>query len=292
VRGALAAVEVLLVLAAAGTHLRNEVWRTDESLWADVTVKSPRNARGMMNYGLSFLTHRDFLSAITYLERAEALNPNYGPVQANLGVALAGLDRNDDAERHFQRALELAPDLSEPHVFYGRWLMERNRLAESQAQLEAAIRANRLSIPARELLGQVYNREGNHQAAAQLLEETITLTFNAETAHRYMAELAERTKRARAARYPDGLKPDQLVNLSAQYCKNRNYEDCLGAAQKALDLQPGYAEAYNNMAAALLSMGRWDEGIQAARQAIQAKPNYQAAKSNLEWGLSEKAKGK
>jgi hypothetical protein len=37
-------------------------------------------------------------------------------------------------------------------------------------------------------------------------------------------------------------------------------------------------------------MGRWDEGIQAANLAIQSKPNYAAAKSNLEWGLSQKAK--
>jgi tetratricopeptide (TPR) repeat protein len=142
------------------------------------------------------------------------------------------------------------------------------------------------------LLGQVYTREGNRQAANRLLEETVALTFNPETAHRYMAELAEREKRARAARYPADLRPDELVNLSAKFCQNRNYEDCLGAAQKALDLRPGYAEAYNNMAAALLAMGRWDEGIEAARQAIQAKPNYAAAKSNLEWGMAEKAKGK
>ena len=291
-RGTLAAVVLVLVLAGIGTHLRNEVWNTDETLWADVTVKSPKNARGMMNYGLTFLTRRDYLTALDYLQRAELLNPAYGPVEANLGVALGGLDRNDEAEQHFKRALDLAPDLAEPHVFYGRWLMEKGRLPESQAQLEAAIRANRMSLPARELLGQVYTREGNRQAAAQLLEETITLTFNAETAHRYMAELAERARRARAARYPDGLKPDQLVNLSARFCQNRNFEDCLGAAQKALDLRPGYAEAYNNMAAALLAMGRWDEGIAAARQAIQAKPNYTAAKSNLEWGLAEKAKAK
>ena len=291
-RGTLAAVVVVLVLAALGTHMRNQVWRTDESLWQDVTVKSPKNVRGMMNYALVFLTRRDFLTALDYLQRAEALNPAYSPVQANLGVALGGLDRNEEAEQHFQRALELAPDLAEPHVFYGRWLKERGRLAESQAQLEAAIRANRMSLPARELLGQVYVQEGKRQAAYRLLEETVSLTFSPEVASRYMAELADRAKRARNARYPEGLTATELVNLSAQFCNQRNFDDCLGAAEKALELKPGYAEAYNNMAAAFLSMGRWDEGIEAARQALQAKPNYAAAKSNLDWGLSQKAKGK
>ena len=290
VRGALAAAVVLLALEAVGTHIRNQVWRTEESLWQDVTIKSPKNARGMMNYGLSFLARREYAMALSYLERAESLDPSYGPVEANLGVALGGLDRNQEAEQHFRRAVELAPDLAEPYIFYGRWLIERNRLPESQALLEAAIRKNRLSLPARDLLGQVYSRQGNRQAATQLQYDTVKVTFGEDVARRYMAELAERQKQAQAAKFPPGMKPEELVNLSAQFCNQGNYADCLGAAQKALDLRPGYAEAYNNMAAAYLSTGHWDEGIQAAKQAIQSKPNYAAARSNLDWGLSQKAK--
>jgi Tfp pilus assembly protein PilF len=278
-RVAVAAAVVVLCAEAAGTYTRNTVWRTEESLWQDVTIKSPRNARGMMNYGLSFLTRREYITAISYLERAEQLDPTYGPVEANLGVALGGLERNDEAERHFQRALDLAPNMAEPHIFYGRWLYEKDRLAESQAQLEAAVRANPLSLPARELLEQAYTRQGNSQAAHQLRADTVRMTFGEDVARRYMAELADREKRAQ-----------DLVNLSAKFCNNGNYRDCIGAAQKALDLRPGYAEAYNNIAAAYLQMKRWDEGIEAARLALQSKPNYDAAKSNLEWGLSQKTK--
>jgi Flp pilus assembly protein TadD len=291
-RATLAAVVVLLVLAAAGTHIRNTVWRTEESLWRDVTVKSPNNARGMMNYGMTFLNRHDYGTALSYLERAESLDPAYGPVESNLGVALAGLDRKAEAERHFQRALEVAPNQAEPRVFYGGWLYSQGRLAESQAQLEAAMRANPLSFPAREALMEVYNQEGNLQAAHKLMEETVRLAWGEEAARRFMAELAERETHARESRFPDTMKPEELVNLSAKFCNNKDYDDCLGAAQKALNLRPGYAEAYNNMAAAYLAMGRWDEGIQAARQAIRIKPDYDAARSNLEWGLSQKAKPK
>lgn len=42
---------ILLSLYGYGTHERNKVWRTDETLWKDVTEKSPKNARGLMNYG-------------------------------------------------------------------------------------------------------------------------------------------------------------------------------------------------------------------------------------------------
>jgi tetratricopeptide (TPR) repeat protein len=288
-RGALAAVGVVLALAAIGTWSRNEVWHTEESLWRDVTIKNPQNARGLMNYGLVFLARHQYSSAIPYLERAEQLQPNYGPVQANLGVAYGGLERNQEAVQHFERALALAPDLAEPHIFYGRWLESKHRLAEAQAQLEAAVRANRLSFPARDLLAQVYTEQGNREALEPFLEETVKLAFNDEVARRYMAERAEREKNAEAAKYKDAT-PEALVNLSARYCNNGDYGECLAAAKKALELRPAYAEAYNNMAAAFLALQKWDEGIQAAREAIRIKPNYEAARSNLQWGLSHKPK--
>ena len=43
---------------AYGTHQRNKVWHTGESLWYDVTKKSPGNGRGLMNYGLSQMAKR------------------------------------------------------------------------------------------------------------------------------------------------------------------------------------------------------------------------------------------
>src|SRR6266550_6507658 len=38
------------------TFQRNKVWNTEETLWRDVTIKSPRNPRGLMNYGNTLMT--------------------------------------------------------------------------------------------------------------------------------------------------------------------------------------------------------------------------------------------
>ena len=40
---------------AYGITVRNEVWKDSESLWYDVSLKSPTNGRGLMNYGLELL---------------------------------------------------------------------------------------------------------------------------------------------------------------------------------------------------------------------------------------------
>jgi tetratricopeptide (TPR) repeat protein len=288
--GSLGAAAVVLVLAGIGTHTRNEVWRTEESLWKDVTIKSPKNPRGQMNYGLSFLTQRDYEQALPYLERAAELDPAYGPAQANLGVALGGLKRDKEAVQHFRRAVELAPNLAEPHIFFGRFLFANGLVEAAQSELEAAVRVNKSSIPARDMLLEIYTREGNRSAAEHLLEDTVKMAFTEDVARRYMAERAEQAKRARGTQFPNITKPEDLVNLSARYCNARQYEYCLAAAQRAIDLRPGYAEAYNNMAAAFLALNRLDEGIDAARLALQSKPDYAGAKSNLEWGIAQKAK--
>jgi protein O-mannosyl-transferase len=291
-RAALAAAGIVVVLAITGTHMRNEVWKTDDSLWEDVTVKSPNNARGLMNYGLAAMAQHDYGKAYLYLDRAQNIEPTYGPIEAHLGNALGELHRNGEAERHFRSAIELAPALAEPRIFYARWLTSQGRLSEAQSLLETALKVNPMSTPARELLAQVYIGEGNRAAFDQLMEETMRLTLTEDQAKRYVAERAEREKKIRADRFPASMKPEELVNLSARFCQMRNYDDCLSAAIRATELRPGYAEAYNNMAAAYLSMGRWDAGIEAARQALQIKPNYEAAKGNLAWGMKQKAERK
>ena len=60
---------VIISAHAYGTYQRNEVWDSEESLWLDVTIKSPKNGRGMMNYGLVKMSAGDMEQAIQYFEK-------------------------------------------------------------------------------------------------------------------------------------------------------------------------------------------------------------------------------
>ena len=75
--------------------------------------------------------------------------------------------------------------------------------------------------------------------------------------------------------------PENLLNLSRAYYQNGQNEDSLQAAQEALRLRPGYAEAYNNVAAACISLGRWDEASAAARESLRLNPDAPLARNNL-----------
>jgi Flp pilus assembly protein TadD len=288
--GAIAALAVVLCAEAAGTHARNEVWHTEESLWHDVTIKSPNNGRGWSSYGASLVNKQDFAGALPLLERAEQLRPYDSVVQLNLGVSYDGLGRDGEAERHFRQALSVAPGMPDPPLYYARWLESKHRLEEAQAQAEAAVRANPRAFFARYLLLKIYSQQKNRQAFDNLMQDSLRLAYNDETARRYLEERANAEKRSEAAAPapPQGPTPEALLNLSAKYCHDENYEGCIATAKKAIELRPGYAEAYNNMAAGYSSLERWDEAIKAASEAIRLKPDYPLARKNLDWAVSHK----
>jgi tetratricopeptide (TPR) repeat protein len=301
----IAALLVVMAAEAAGTHQRNAVWHSEESLWRDVTVKSPRNGRGLLTYGGTFLERGDYTTALSYYDRAAAIIPYHWVLAANTGMAYAGLGRDAEAERYFQRAIALAPAEADPYFFYGRWLKSKGRMSESQAQLEAAVRVNALSFPARYLLMQVYSEQGNRTAYDSLVQETLKLAYNDETARRYVESLKSpgQAGAAAAAEIPAGQSaspagqsatPEGQLHISAELCRAGRYEECIAAARKALELRPDYAEAYNNIAAAYTSLHRWDEGIQAATEAIRIKPDFELAKKNLQRAraLKERAGGR
>ncbi len=79
------------------------------------------------------------------------------------------------------------------------------------------------------------------------------------------------------------------MSLSLSEYQAGRYRECIDAAQQALRLNPKYAEAYNNIAAAWNALGRYDEGIRAAEEALRLKPDFELARNNLAWAKSQLA---
>jgi tetratricopeptide (TPR) repeat protein len=280
-RAAIALLLPVLALEASGTWQRNKAWRTEETLWRDVTIKRPQNGRGMMNYALIFMNRHEFSQAMAYLQRASELRPDYPPNEVNLAIAYGGLGRDGEAVDHFLSAQKLAPNMEEVYLHYGRWLKDKGRLSESEAQLQQALKANPASFNARDLLMEVYAAEGKHDALDKLLEDSVKVAFNDDIAKKYMAERTRRQK---------SVTPEGLVNVAAKLCQDGRYLDCMSASKKAIELRPDFAEAYNNLAAAYLSLKMWDEGIQAAQKALALKPGYTDAQGNLDWAMAHRPK--
>jgi tetratricopeptide (TPR) repeat protein len=287
--GAIAAV-CILAIAAAGTWQRNRVWQTDESLWRDVTVKSPKNGRGLMNYGLTQMEKGDDATALSYFERALVYAPDYSLIETNLGIANGRLKRDAEADRHFQRGLVLAPKWSEPRFFYGRWLKEKGRTKEAIAQLETALRSNPSAYDCRHLLMQIYFDQSNWGELQRVAEDTLRLAPNDATAQQFLGARQKREQDISAAEEAvrQTPTPELLLNLSLLYYQVGRFSECIQTAGRAVQMKPDYAEAYNNIAAGYNSLGLWDDGIKAATEAIRLKPDFELAKNNLTYAVAGK----
>jgi tetratricopeptide (TPR) repeat protein len=93
---ATAALAPVLILAALGTHLRNEVYRDEVGFWRNVVEQSPHNARAFNNLGVALAAQCDLTRAAAAWRRALELDPANVRTAVNLrllgeGVLPAGL---------------------------------------------------------------------------------------------------------------------------------------------------------------------------------------------------------
>jgi protein O-mannosyl-transferase len=290
-----AAGALILVAFAAGTRERNRVWSSEESLWHDVTIKSPNNGRGLMNYGSTQMGKGRYNVALDYFQRALVLNPNYHVLEINLGIATGAVGNAVEAQRHFQRAIELAPADASARYYYARWLTGAGREKDALEHLRVALEENPDYLAARYLIMQIYATAGDVAGLRREAQETATRFPSDATAgfwlsraanlHPSLADAPAVAASAIAAASPTA---EGYLNLSLAMFRAGKYTECIAAAREALKIRPDFAEAWNNIGAAYNAMSQWDEGIAAVQEAVRLKPDFQIAKNNLTWAKREK----
>jgi len=281
---------LVLIAYAVGTWKRNQVWRTDESLWRDVTRKSPENGRGLMNYGLTLMEKGDARGALDYFQRAAAFTPNYYVLEINTGIAQGLLNHPEESEAHFRRAIALQPNDAQPYYYYGRWLRGQGRMAEAVQILRTALDRNPDFMDTRYLLMQCYLEQAQWPELRTLAQGTLKLAPGDAVAQNYLARSLNPPDPVSAAALlaKQQPSPENYLNLSLMCHRAGRYQDSIAAARKALALKPDYAEAYNNIAAAYEAMRQWDQAIAAAQQALRLKPDFPLARNNLAYSEAQK----
>ncbi len=281
---------------AYATRERNKVWRTEETLWLDVTVKSPKNGRGLMNYGLTQMAIGNYPVALDYFQRALVLTPTYAVLETNLGIVTGEMGRTAEAEAHFARSVQLTPTEMTSRYFYARWLRKVGRLPEAIQHLRTGIEGNPDYLDARYLIMQAYADMGDSEGVAAAAKDTLSRFPGDTVAMNWLAKAPN----VRAAALPPvpaaGTPPVRneaiYIEQSLAFFRLGKYEDCVRTAQEAVKLKPGSAPAWNNIGACYNGMKAWEKAIPALENAIRYQPDFQLAKNNLAWAKDELAKQK
>jgi len=169
-----AAMGVVLALALA-TWQRNLVWGSLESIWGDVTAKSPAKARGFKGLGRALdLTGKSAAAVVAY-QQALRLDPTMYKARLDLGVSYLEQGRYDAALAEITRAVQQAPGDARAHYNLG---LVFDRLGRLDRALEEYHRALALKPDYKEPLfnlGPVYGRLGRVDQAIDYLTQALRL---------------------------------------------------------------------------------------------------------------------
>ena len=234
------AVVLFLCANAFATFQRNKVWKSEETLWHDVVIKSPRNGRGLMNYGNTLMAKGDYKGALDYFHRAQQLTPQYSVLFINLAIAEDATKQSASAEQHFKEALRLAPTSPDSYTFYARYLIAHSRAQEANTLLRSALALSPTDLTAHELLAQT---DATNQTGTQSPESYLSLSLQLYDQARYVESIA-------ASRRALDLRPNYAEawnNICAAYNKLGRYNEAVTACEQALLYQPDFELARNNL---------------------------------------------
>lgn len=131
--GLLAAAAALVVLGAL-TAARNRVWRTEETLWADVVAGAPDSTRAQMNYGLALMEAGRLADAEPHLREAVRLGPTYPYAYLNLGQLRLAQGRKQEARALLDQAVALGPELVYAQFYRGLAAEQLGELPDVRAR--------------------------------------------------------------------------------------------------------------------------------------------------------------
>jgi adenylate cyclase len=230
------------------------------------------------------ILHPDLDSAVDLFRRAIALDPVYGPAYAGLATAHATLyewfGANDTdlagAERASQRALELAPDLSEAHVARGCALSLMRRYEDASREFEESIRLNpNLFDPyycyarTRFARGDVAGSAVLFRKAADVRQEDFQSAFLLAQSLKMLGQDDEastwRREGIRRAEHVLALNPldGRAMSLGALYLLEEGQAGrAVEWSARALELYPNDMSSLGNGACLQAKLGRTDRAIE------------------------------
>jgi tetratricopeptide (TPR) repeat protein len=281
---------VLIASHAYGVRERNKVWKTEESLWLDVTIKSPTNGRGLMNYGLTQMSKGNYIGANDYFQKAQQYVPYYPTLYVNMAILKSVTQQNVEADQYFKKALELTKGHEHgPYNFYGKFLINQQRFTDAEKILLESYQINKFDPEALKLLSQLYTQTQNWEKLNWSATNILKLDPNDNDGKLF---LNQSIKKESIATTNQAVSVVEMLNRSLLLYNENKFDECINVCLEILKIEPNNANALNNIGAAYNMKKDWEKAAEYCQKALDINPNFNLAKGNLTWALSELKKKK
>ena len=169
-RAAGAALAAGVLALAALTWQQVQVWQTSETLWAHAVAVDPRCAICHDELGAALLRRGQAAAAIPHFQRVLDLRPEMTRAEGAIGLALLQSGRPADAEVRLKRALDAHPD-SVPYLYQlGTALFAQRRFGEAEHALRRAVALRPDAAEPRMALAETYLALGDPAQAREQYE--------------------------------------------------------------------------------------------------------------------------
>jgi len=252
IQGAIVGVTALLL--AYGTVQRNEDYRSELAMWADVAAKRPHNARARVALGNALLARNRVDEAIAAYREAVGIRPDLADAQCALGMGLAKKGALDEAVAAYREALRLDPNHPQAHYNLANALGRQGRTDEAIDGYRKSLRIQPQFADAHCNLGNALAKQERWDEAIAEYRETLRLNPKLAKGHNNLGEA--------------------LLELG-------KLDEAIDAFREAIRIRPDYANAHANLGAALVDRGEYDEALQHAQVALRIDPGHVAARETL-----------
>ncbi|MEO8430632.1 MAG: tetratricopeptide repeat protein [Acidobacteriota bacterium] len=233
-------------------------WGAASLLEGRLPARALAAAAGVIVLALSALTIRQVATwrdSLTLYGHAIAVTGPNETMQIDLGNELARRGRSEEASRHLQEALRIAPGSRDALYALGSLSFAEGRPAEARSRFEEATRLHPDFAEAFVQIGVALVREGRPKDAVAPVEQALSIRH--------------------------GL-PEALYVLGSALDAQGEAVEAEKKYEAAIAAKPDYPEAHLNLADLLAAGKRYREAIPHYEEALRLKPRFREAQQGLE----------
>jgi len=182
-------VAAVVIVLAAMSWQRCRVFRNQETLFRDNLLHNPLAWVAHNDLGIALAGSGRIQEAIGHFQQALRIWPDYAEAHYNLGLALSQLGRVQEASEQYEQALRIKPDDAETHCNLGNVLLKQGKINDAIRHYEQALQIKPNFAEAHYNLGNALKKLGRAPEAIAHYEQALRIRPDYPEARNALARL-------------------------------------------------------------------------------------------------------
>ena len=209
--------------------------------------KYPKNAAALHFAGLIALQQKKLDKALTYFNKAIAVNPNDANYYNHMAVAHCELNNYQEGVECYKKAVKLQPNFAEAHYNLAIALAKIENFTEAETHYIKSIELNPNNPMSYNNLGNVRQQQNKVNEAIESYQRALAINPNY---------------------------PEYLCNLGSALQKQEKFAESLLAYRQAISLKPDYQEAHHNAGVVSVELNKPRDAVMHFNQSLLTNPDF------------------